>query len=124
MDRIKKKLKLLAVTPLGDIEGLGFLGSKDTTPFKKATMLGDVLSTVIGVLTVVAGLWFIIQFFIGAFSLITAGGDKTATENAQKRLTNSVIGLVIVIAAIFLIDLIGNILGIDILDPVTFLISL
>lgn len=79
------------------------------------------ISVIIGVLTVSAGLWFIFQFFLGALGWLSAGGDKTAIENARKKITNAVIGLVIVIAAIFLIDLIGTILGLNILSPGEFI---
>lgn len=105
--------------PLGPIEGLGPFGKRiyGQGPLAAINDFILILSNIIGVMTIVAGIWFIFQFIIGGFGWLTAGGDKTATENAQKRITNAVIGLVIVVAAIFLIDLIGNLLGIKILNP-------
>jgi len=40
--------------------------------------------------------------------MISSGGDKTAMANAQKRITNGLIGLVVVIASVFIIELIGK----------------
>jgi hypothetical protein len=113
--------------PLGDqLRGIGpigdFIADKDVAG--AAGIFNKVLSVIIGVMTVAAGLWFLFQFFIGAFTWLTSGGDKVALENARKKITNAIIGLVIVVAAIFLIDLIGNIIGLDILSPSKFLIDI
>lgn len=113
---------------LGRLEGSGLLGRTlnfaniDVT--NAAGIFNRVLSIIIGVMTVAAGLWFLFQFFIGAFTWLTSGGDKVALENARKKITNAIIGLVIVVAAIFLIDLIGSIIGLDILSPSKFLIGI
>lgn len=107
--------------PLGTIggEGLGPFGNRiwGQGPLAAVNSFILILSNIIGVMTIVAGIWFIFQFIIGGFSWLTAGADKAAMENAQKKITNGVIGLVIVVAAIFLIDLIGNLLGLKILNP-------
>jgi uncharacterized membrane protein len=48
---------------------------------------------------------------------MTSGGDKTAIESARKRIVNGIVGLVLVVAAIFAIRLIGYLIGIpDILN--------
>lgn len=112
----------------GIVEGSGPLGEswkfvawgQDYT----INTFSKVISLFVGVLTVAAGLWFIFQFFIGAFGWITAGSDKASMEAARKRLTNSVVGLIIVIAAIFLINLIGKIIGLEILNPGKYLLGI
>lgn len=117
-----------AQTPVGGwIEGLGPLGKVTAYFLNPADTVGffnKVLSVIIGVLTVVAGLWFIFNFFLGAFSWISAGSDKGSMENARKRMTNAVIGIVAVVAAIFIIDLVGGVLGLDILSPGKFILSI
>lgn len=121
-------LVLLAQTehPLGDnLQGIGPLGNVEFTNIGNTVgLFNKFLSIFIGILTLAAGLWFIFQFFMGAFGWLTAGSDKAAVENAQKRITNAVIGLVIVVAAIFIIDLIGRVLGLDILNPGQFIIGI
>ncbi len=74
------------------------------------------ISTIIAVMTVVAGIWFIFTLFIGAIGWITAGGDKGAVETAKKRISNGLIGLVIVVISVFIVSLVGQILGFDILN--------
>ncbi|MFZ5365838.1 MAG: hypothetical protein ACOZBZ_00915 [Patescibacteria group bacterium] len=113
---------------LGTLEGLGPLGktAEFATQFvdKAADLFNKVISNIVGVLTVAAGLWFIFQFIIGAFGWLTAGADKAAVENAQKRIMNAIIGLAIVVAAIFLIDLLGTLMGLKILQPGTFILNI
>jgi hypothetical protein len=76
-----------------------------------------VLSSIIGFITIVAGLVFIYLVITGAIIYITAGGDKGKAEQARSRITTGLVGLTIVIAAVFLIDLLGYILRVDLLDP-------
>lgn len=103
-------------TPLQGEGPLGVGGSGSATVFTKF------VSGVIGILTVVAAMWFIFQLLSGAITWIGAAGDKGKLEEARGRMTSGVIGLVIVVIAIFLIRLIGVILGFsNILDPGAFI---
>ncbi len=110
--------------PLGTLKGLGPLGDFLLGREAPITLFNKVISNIIAILTISAGLWFILQFILGAWSWLSAGSDKASLENAQKKLTNSVIGLAIVVAAIFLIDLIGRLLGLDILRPGKFILEI
>ena len=76
----------------------------------------NVISVVVGTLTVVGSIWFIYVLITGAIAYINAGGDKGAVEEARKRMTTGLVGLLILIAAIFLVDLVGYIIGFDILN--------
>jgi hypothetical protein len=108
-----------AETPLGKFEGLGPLGNlTGADPLDSAvSMFNKVISLLIGIITIGAGLWFTFHILIAGFTWLTAAGDKTKAEKAQKTLTEAVIGLVIVVAAVFIADLVGKFLGIDILSP-------
>lgn len=112
--------------PLAPEQGFtlpGPLGEVSSNPNTTSLLLTGVISTAIGVMTVIAFIWFIIQFFIAAVQIIGSGGDKNALASAKSKLTTSLIGLVIVVSAVFLIELVGTILGISILDSiVTFLL--
>lgn len=110
---------LLAQTPiqLDPFIGVGPLGKPTATlEDPGATAFTNFLSKTIGILTVIAFIWFIFTLFTGAISWLSSGGDKTKLQNAQKQITNGIIGLVIVISAIFLMKIIGTIFGIDILN--------
>lgn len=93
-------------------------------PTESGNVLNTVLSTVIAVMTVIAFIWFVIQFFIGALGIISAGGDKAKMADARAKITTGLIGLIVVIAAIFIIQLVGTILGLNILNPGNFVTSL
>lgn len=107
-------------TPLGQIKGLGPFGETDfgsggTLAMQKFT---GAISAIIGFLTVVAAIWFFIQFILGGFSWITAGGDKTKLTQARDKLSNAFIGLVVVVAGWAIVALAGQFFGwTDILNP-------
>lgn len=96
------------------LEGEGPLARPGT---EGPRLLNETLSKVIGVLTVIAAIWFIFALFIGAFQWLTSGGDKTKLEGARAQITHSLVGLVLVVAAVFLIQIIGEIIGVQILNP-------
>lgn len=108
---------LAAQTNLGPpLGGIGPLGNTSGffLPFQT---FETTLSTVVGVLTIAGGLWFMFQIFGGSLQWLSSGGDKQALENARKRLTHAVIGLLMVILSYGFILLIGSIFGLNILSP-------
>lgn len=83
------------------------------------------ISMVIGVMTIVAIVWFVISFFLGVIGIIGAGADKGAMESAKKKISSALIGLVVVIIAIGILNLVGYILGLpNILDLPTLFTNL
>lgn len=79
------------------------------------------ISSVIGVMTVAAGIWFMFQLLVGGFFWISSGGDKAKLHEARERLTNAFLGLVIVVGGWSILALTGQFLGFDIVvgDPGT-----
>ncbi len=109
-------MKLLAditIAPSGGFKGIGPLGNPTGTGISN---LSTFVSKIIGVMTVIAILWFTFTLITGAISIIGAGGDKQALESARKKITSGLIGLIVVIAAIFILDLVGTIFGVPFLD--------
>lgn len=102
---------VLKFAPTGGLKGLG-TNSLANPSTNAPSIFTNFLSSVIGVMTIVAIIWFVFLFISGAISYMTSGGDKAAIESAQKRIINSVIGLVIVIIAIYIIKLVGYLLGV------------
>lgn len=105
--------------PGGGFEGFGLFGLEGSTGATGAgTLFNLFISRAIGVITVVAFVWFLFILVTGAISIMGAGGDKAAAETARKRIFTGLIGLVVLIAGIFLIRLVGAFLGIqNILNP-------
>ncbi len=107
--------RLLAGVNLGTLQGIGPLGTVGSLS-EALGKFTNVISTAIGIITIFAGIWFILQIFIGAFQWLSSGGDKQGAENARKRLTNAVVGLFVVVASYALISLVGLVFGFKILD--------
>jgi len=110
----------------GSFQGLGPLGetSRFITIEGALKLFFTVLSSIVGIITVIAAIWFVFQFFIGAIQIMTSSGDKTKMQEASGRITYAVIGIVIVISAIFLVSLIGSLMGLNILGPWEFITDL
>lgn len=117
------KLNQIALD-VGDFCGIGPLGLCDTDRGTAPSVFNSVLSIVVGIISIIGGIWFIFVLVTGAVSLITSGGDKAAVESARKRIATGAIGLVVLIASIFIIDIFGRILGINFLNPAAFISSL
>lgn len=97
----------------GTFKGFGPLGNPTGTGINQ---FNTVISTTIGVMTIVAIIWFVIQLITGAIGIMSAGSDKAKLEGARAKITNGIIGLVIVISATFVLDLVGTIFGIPFLN--------
>lgn len=82
------------------------------------------ISNVIGILTTVAGIFFIVYFVMGAFKWVTAGGESSKVQKARDQMIQGVLGLVLIIAAYGVIGVIGAIIGLDILQPAAILENL
>jgi len=118
------KLKLLAQKiPLGDIggdQGFGPWGSVADRGKEVGYAAGaftDTISRIIGIMTIIAGIWFIFQFMIAAFGFLTAGGNQESLSKATSKLTSALLGLVVVVAAYMIFSLLSALLGFDFLKP-------
>ena len=77
----------------------------------------NILSQVIGFLTVVGVIYFAIQIILAGYSFLSSQGDKAKLEEARKRITNGILGLTIIVIAVGISALLANLLGIqDIFD--------
>ena len=67
-------------------------------------------------LTLLGGtLVFFFVFLMGAIAWITSGGDKQALEGARSKITNGIIGLVILFVAFAVVGLVETFFDINIL---------
>ena len=111
---------LLAKEPLGTIGGTQEQGfgpwANITESTNASSTLATVISMALGAMTIFAGIWFLFQAIIAGYNFMSAGGDKTRIENARQKLTNSLIGIAIVVAAYGLLALIGSFMGIEFLN--------
>lgn len=69
----------------------------------------------VGWLFVFGSLAFFFMFIWGAVTWILSGGDKAGVESARNKITNALIGFVLMIGSFAIIKLIETFFGIDIL---------
>lgn len=96
--------KLIAKT-FTALEGPGVQVNNSTT------QLENIISSIIGFLSVVAVIFFVIQIILAGYGFISASGDEKKVEAARKKLTDSILGLTIIVVAFGLGALLTNILG-------------
>ncbi|MBI5358141.1 hypothetical protein HZB69_00725 [Candidatus Amesbacteria bacterium] len=119
-----KLLAQVAKDPGVTFSGIGSLGTPDGTIKWGPLWFEKALSITIGVMTVIAGIWYMFQFFSAAIAWLSAGSDKNAVQGAQKKLLDSTTGLAIIVLAYVLISLIGRIVGFgQILNPAKIIID-
>ena len=73
-------------------------------------------SNILGFLTAIAGLFFLFQIVTAGIAWIGSGGDKNNLEAARNKMMNAIIGLVVVVSAWVLVGVIGQFVGLDILN--------
>lgn len=101
-----------------NLKGFGPLGLEQGQ--NGISVFATFLSSAIGLITIIGIIWFVFIIVTGAVGIVSSGGDKQSLEGSRKKITNGVIGLVVLTASLFILSLIGKVLGIpSILDIAT-----
>ena len=85
-----------------------------TNPVVSTFSLGDLIADVLSFAILIG---FILTFFFllqGALAWISSGGDEGKVEAARNRITQAIIGLVIVVAVWALFGLVEDFLGVNV----------
>ncbi|MBU0570374.1 pilin [Patescibacteria group bacterium] len=77
-----------------------------------STNLGHIINRAIPYIFAIAGFLLLIFLIIGGFGYMTSGGDPKTMAAAQQKITNALIGFVIIFLAYWIVVLIGRLLGI------------
>lgn len=73
------------------------------------------MSNIIGILSIVAIIYFILQIIFAGYAFLSSQGDTKMIETSRTRITEGILGLFVVIVAVGLGSLIATILGFN--DP-------
>jgi len=73
---------------------------------------GEVITKMLPFVFYGAGIALLIYLVIGGLQMMVARGDPKAIQAAQAKITNALIGFIIVIVSFVLVGLIGQLLGI------------
>ncbi len=104
------KIAQIELAPDGGYKGFGPLGLENSQ--SPVGVFSTFLSSAIGLITIIGIIWFVFTIIMGAVGIITSGGDKASNESARKKITSGIIGLVVLVAGIFIVNLIGTLIGI------------
>lgn len=106
--------------PLGNIDSFGPLGNfrrgGEADFYYAFTRTEVLISSLIGLLTIIGALWFLFQIIVAGLQWIGASGEKATVQSSQKRLIYSVLGLLIIVSSYALLGLMGSFFGLDIFN--------
>lgn len=102
----------LAQSQVRDTKITGTIPGVDPTK----TSVGGLITSALQIVFIGAALAVLIYLVIGAFKWITSGGDKDAIGKARGTIVNALIGLFILALAFFITVLVGQIVGINLID--------
>lgn len=110
--------QLAQATPLGTIGGPGLGPFGAAAPTSPLGAIVDLVSSVVGVMTIFASIWFLFQILYAGYEWISAGGDTKKIASARDRITHAFMGLVIVVGSWSLLAVAGQFFGYDtLIDP-------
>lgn len=87
------------------------------SPFGNGKTIGDLVSVGLGIAFVVAGIVLLVSFIIAGISLISGAGQNNPEklEKSKQALTSTVIGFVVVFTAYWIVKLIQQVTGVELL---------
>jgi TRAP-type C4-dicarboxylate transport system permease small subunit len=97
----------LAIAPLAFGQGWQ-TPSAGGTGLPNETSISALILRVINIALAVAGLVAVLFLIIGGFRYITSAGNEETAEQAKKIITNSIIGIVIIILSFVIVRVISN----------------
>lgn len=88
------------------------------SPASKFPDFGSLVNILLKNALVVAGIICLVLLILGGFGfIVSAGGDAKAKEKGKNMITSALTGLILIIAAYWIIEIIQIILGVNILNP-------
>lgn len=102
----------MKLAQLTGFEGFSSVGSTSNP----AGRIADLISQIIAVITIFAGLTFIFWFVISAITWIAGGHDSGQIEKAKSQMSNALIGLLLTVITLPIIYIIGKLIGLNILN--------
>ncbi len=88
----------------GALKGIGFRFAGEKP--------GKIITDLYPYLFVFAGLALLLYLIMGGFELMISSGEPKKVQNAQEKITNAIIGFIIIFIAFWLVQIIEVILGV------------
>lgn len=80
--------------------------------------LGNIISAALPYFFAIAGFALLIYIVLGGFAILTSKGDEKAVAAAKAKITYGIAGFFIVFTAYWIVQIVGNILGIQIITTI------
>jgi uncharacterized membrane protein (DUF373 family) len=104
---------MLAQTTIAlDLEKIQASAFPSARPLAQMSV-GSIVSSILPYLFGAAGIALLIYLILGGFQMMVSRGDPKAMQGAQAKITNALIGFVIVIFAFLIVQLFGQIFGLQ-----------
>lgn len=97
--------QIFAAVDIKDAFGQGFANNK---PFDN---LGDIVSVIAQNAFVLAGIIAFVLLIFGGFGVIVSAGDSKKLEEGKKAITGAVVGLILIVASYWIIQIIETLTG-------------
>lgn len=109
--------KFLALTIGGDT-GFTVTGLPSQIQAINSLSLQAIISWAITLTLSVAVILTLVFLIVGGLKWIISGGDKKQLEGAQKTIQYAIIGLVVILLSFFIINFIGLLFGVNLLNVI------
>ena len=102
----------------GQVQATGFPGLKDAFKIPSgataASKVGGIISTILPYLFVIAGLLLLFYLIYGGFHMMIAANDEKGLAEAKGKITNALVGFLLLFVSYWLVQILGHIFGIQI----------
>lgn len=87
------------------------------SPFGEVSSVANLVTLFVNIAFVLAGVLLLIFFIMGGIGMIASAGgnDPQKMAQAQKTATSALIGFIVVFASYWIVKLIGQVIGVNIL---------
>lgn len=94
--------------------------SPSPAPINPTTSLkiGDIITGILPYVFTITGILILVYLLLGGLQMMFAAGDPKKVQGAWGKITNAVIGFVIIFIAYWLTQLIGKIFNIQIINDI------
>lgn len=80
--------------------------------------LGDILSNAMQLIFLFAGVGLLLMLLAGGFTLLTSAGDAKKLEMGKQRITNAILGIIVIFIAFWLVQILGTVFGFDTIQSI------
>lgn len=102
---------------IGDVaKDRDIVGTANYEPDDGEAGFAALLGQVLGIVATIAVIILLIMLLWGGIEWITAGGDKSKIEKARNRITQSILGIIVLAAVVVLFMIVQNLLGFQLFE--------